>query len=115
MALCKKSKSILDEYFNYVRQVFKYDWRKDANTYLISSKYVSAFIRLLRYYLYDEGISLKDTKKELEALKSKVDKVTKPSNSETFPKKNLNIPSTKHGIKTIFEFLKDAKTFKPKK
>ncbi|MEX0996923.1 MAG: DGQHR domain-containing protein [Flavobacteriaceae bacterium] len=115
LELCRKSKSILDQYFNYVRQVFKYDWKKDTSTFLISSKYVSAFIRLLRYYLFDKGISLNDTKKELEALKKKIDKVTKPSNSESFPKGSLKIPSTKHGIKTIFEFLKDVKTFKPKK
>lgn len=114
LALCKKSKSILDQYFNYVKQVFKYDWKEDANTFLISSKYISAFIRLLRYYLYDKGISLSDTKKELEAIKKKIDKVSKPDRSETFPKGNLSIPSTKHGIKTIFEFLKDVKTFKPK-
>lgn len=114
LALCKKSKSILDQYFNYIKQVFKYDWKKDANTFLISSKYVSAFIRLLRYLLFDKGVSLNDTKKELEELKKKIDRVTTPKNSESFPKGNLKIPSTKHGIKTIFEFLKDVKTFKPK-
>lgn len=114
LVLCKKSKSILDQYFNYVKEVFKYDWIKDANTYLISSKYISAFIRLLRYYLYDKNFSLNDTKKELEVLKKKIDKITKPSKTESFPKGNLKIPSTKHGINTIFEFLKDVKTFKPK-
>lgn len=114
LALCKKTKSILEQYFNYVKQVFKFDWKKDANTFLISSKYISAFIRLLRYYLYDKGLSLADTKKEIEKLKRNIDAVTKPKNSESFPKGNLKIPSTKHGIKTIYEFLKDTNTFKPK-
>lgn len=114
LTLCKKTKSILEQYFNYVKQTFRYDWKKDASTFLISSKYISAFIRLLRYYLYDKGLTLDDTKNELEKLKKKIDIVTNPKNSESFPKGNLKIPSTKHGIKTIFEFLKDTKSFKPK-
>ncbi|WP_458628273.1 DGQHR domain-containing protein [Winogradskyella sp. PC D3.3] len=114
LALCKKSKNLLEQYFSYIKQVFKYDWSKDANTFLISSKYVSAFIRLLRYFLFDKGLSLIDTKNELISLKKKVDKITLPKKSESFIKGNLKIPSTKHGIKTIFEFLKDVNTFKPK-
>lgn len=111
LELCTKMKSILQEYFNYVKTVFKKDWEKDANTHLISSKYISAFIRFLRYKMFDENVSLSDMKKELEDLKKAVELISKPKLSPAFPKGNIKIPTTKHGINTIFEFLKDTKSF----
>lgn len=114
LSLCRQTRNILNEYFSHVKAVFKHDWKIDSNSFLISSKYISAFIRLLRYYLFDLKLSMAEIKIKLEELKKAIDKVTEPIDSESLPKGSLDIPSTKHGINTIFEFLKDTTTFKRK-
>lgn len=109
---CSKNRTFLEHYFSLVKKVFKNDWKENSNSFLISSKYISAFIRLLRYYLFEKKLKIEDIEKELIKIKKEIDKITNPSSSATFPKSSNSIPSTKHGINTIYSFLKDTKTFK---
>lgn len=107
-----KIKAILESYFSNIKTVFNKDWCEGTNSYLISSKYISTFIRILRYYLFEEGKTLADILQILRDKKITVDAIVNPTlNKPSFPKGNLLIPSTKHGIKTIFEFIKDTSTF----
>jgi DGQHR domain-containing protein len=111
--LNNKVKTIMEIYFSYVKSTFKNDWCEDTNSYLISSKYISAFIRILRYNLFEQGKTLTDMLLVLKNLKIEVDTVVIPTiKKPSFPKGNLLIPSTKHGINTIFEFLKTPKSYK---
>jgi DGQHR domain-containing protein len=112
-SLNTKIKSILETYFSNIQTVFKKDWCTGNNSYLISSKFISTFIRLLRYNLFEEGKSLSDMNQILRDLKTSVDTISNPStNNSSFPKGNIKIPTTKHGINTIFEFLKDTSSFR---
>lgn len=106
----RHSRVLLERYFGYVSKVFKFDWAQDSNSYLISAKYISAFIRYLRLKMF-EGETIATMEQVLKNLKTSVDSITCPNNSPSFPKGNLNIPSTKHGINTIYEFLKDVNSF----
>lgn len=109
--LYRKAVSIIEQYFNYVKGTFIEDWKPDANTNLISSKYFSALIRLLRYNLYNENKSIGDMNQVLIDLKFDVDSIVNPTSSPSFPKGNDKIPSTKHGINTIYEFFVDTDSF----
>jgi DGQHR domain-containing protein len=108
-----KIKTILEIYFSSIQTVFKKDWCAGSNSYLISSKFISSFIRLLRFNLFEKGKSLSDMTQILKDLKIAVNIITNPTaHKESFPKGNIKIPTTKHGINTIFEFLKDTNSFK---
>ena len=104
----KKCKSILEFYFNHVKATFPDDFKENSNSNLLSAKYISAFIRLLRYYLIDEGIELSKVPARLKLVKSRINKIAKPSTGEaSFARTTDSLPSTKYGIGTIFNFLKD--------
>jgi DGQHR domain-containing protein len=112
-SLCKKINSILETYFSNIQKIFKKDWCTDSKSHLISSKFISSFIRLLRYNMFEQSKSLKEMYQILGSLKTSVDIISNPTkNNASFPKGNIKIPTTKHGINTIFEFLKDTTSFK---
>lgn len=113
LELVNSGKAILERYFNYIASTFNLDWHYEAFSHIISSKYISAFIRLLRYKLFSEGLSVTDMQQVLLDLKEDVDAITQPNNSPSFPKNSDLIPSTKFGINTIFGFLNDPSSFTP--
>lgn len=103
----KKGKSILEFYFNKLSEAFPNDFKENSDSLLLSSKYISALIKLLRYFLIDKEKELSEIPSEIQRLKNSVNRIVSPSNEESsFPRGNTSIPSTKHGIKTIFDFLK---------
>jgi DGQHR domain-containing protein len=106
----KKGKDILEEYFFYIRSTFPNDWREDSTSNLLSAKYISALIRLLRDYMIDQDLSLSEIKTELESIRSKVNKVTIPSAGQpSFPRNDNSIPSTNYKLPIIYGFLKNPK------
>lgn len=109
--LVRAARIVLEQYFDKVIKIFKYDWADNASSYLISAKYIAAFIRFLRHKVFVEEIKLNQMENELKKLKSEIDIITKPNKSASFPKGLNIIPSTKHGINTIFSFLLDTNSF----
>jgi len=104
-------KALLERYFNQIAKVFDHDWTKNSTSYLISSKYISAFVRLLRHKMLKENVTIAGMEQVLKDMKTEVDKITSPKKSPSFPKGETAIPSTKHGINTIFEFLLDPESY----
>lgn len=103
----RKGKAVLEHYFNHIRNTFPNDWKDDSESNLLSSKYISALIRLLRYYLIDEGEDLSAIQSKLLGLKTAVNGITRPGAGQpSFPRENDLIPSTKFGLTTIYDFLK---------
>jgi hypothetical protein len=63
--------------------------------------------------MFEQSKSLNEMYQILGSLKTSVDIISNPTkNNASFPKGNIKIPTTKHGINTIFEFLKDTTSFK---
>jgi len=109
--LVRSGKAILERYFNWVREIFQFDWVENSSSHIISAKYISALIRFLRYKVFVEGLTIANMRLELEELKEAVDELTEPDESPSFPKENQLIPSTRHGIKTIFEFFLNPNSY----
>ena len=104
----KKGKEIIETYFNAIKSVFSEDWKINSNSLIHSSKYYSAFIRFLRFKLFDENKSITDMRTELETLKTAVDLITSPSSSPTFDPTSDILPAKNKGIGKMFDFLKDS-------
>lgn len=104
-------KQILEKYFKLVAQIFCDDWKLNADSYLISAKYISAFIRLLRYKAFTDGFTVAGMKQVLIEIKDEIDAITEPNNTPSLPRGITLIPTTSHGIKTIFDFLLDTSSF----
>lgn len=106
------TQNLLERYFGFVAKVFKEDWKINSKSYLISAKYISAFIRLLRFILFAKGGSIASTHQVLKDLKEEIDIITMPGlDSPSFPKECASIPSTSHGIGTIYKFFSDTSSF----
>ena len=101
-------KEIIETYFNAIKSVFSEDWKINSNSLIHSSKYYSAFIRFLRFKLFDENKSITDMRTELETLKTAVDLITSPSSSPTFDPTSDILPAKNKGIGKMFDFLKDS-------
>ncbi|WP_339792525.1 hypothetical protein [uncultured Imperialibacter sp.] len=104
--LCKQTLNTLDQYFSYVSSVFRFDWVSNAESHLLTATYFSAFIRLLRYLLYEEDVVVSNIRKELETLKTKIDEITLPSKSPSFHSLNKEIPHPNEGVEVAYQFLK---------
>ena len=110
----RKGKNILEQYFNHVQHVFSSDWCQNSESYILSAKYISAFIRLLAHYLIDEDVQTSELLSRLTDLKTYVDAITNPEDDQpSFPKGNENIPSTRFGISRIYDFLEDPENWTP--
>jgi hypothetical protein len=103
----KKGKEIIETYFNAIQSIFPEDWKPETTSLMQSSKYYSAFIRFLRFKLFDEGKSLPELRNELIQLKSRVDALTSQSSSPSFDGSSPNVPGKNKGIANLFEFLKN--------
>lgn len=106
----RNGKNILEQYFNYIKGIFPNDWKEDAETNLLSAKYITAFIRLLRGYMIDRGKNMLQVKVKLVTIKNKVNRLTRPrANQASFPKNDERIPSTRHGINKIYDFINNPR------
>lgn len=104
--LCHQTLVLVEGYFNHVSYVFNNDWTPNAETYLLTSSYISAFLRLLRYQLFELEIQVNDIRTQLELLRSKIDLITSPDQSPSFPINHLSLPNPSEGVDPIYDFLK---------
>ena len=98
---------LLERYFSHVKSVFSKDWVKDGETFLLTEPYILALIRLLRYRLFNRSETIEDIQGVLKDLKTKIDLITVPEDSPSFPETNLQIPDPERGYVTISNFLID--------
>jgi len=106
----REGKNILEQYFNHIKNTFPNDWKEDVESNLLSAKYITAFIRLLRYYMIDQGKTMSQVRKKLNTIKNKVKKLTRHhTNQASFPKNDERIPSTRYGINKIYDFLNNPR------
>lgn len=109
----KTGQNILLDFFDYVEDAFPEDWKNSADSYLLSSRYVAAFIRFLRYHLINKGDNLRNMPTALKDLKQKIETVEHTAGQLYFDKAKAKIATTRHSINKIFEFLKSPKKWKP--
>ena len=108
----KKAKEILEKYFHSIVTVFDNDWKENSESLFLSAKYISAVIRLLRNYLFDDEKSLDEIENYLSLIKNNIVKKINVAPNETILKSgNINIPPTKLGIATIYNFLKEPNSY----
>ncbi len=106
----RNGQAVLEQYFNHIKDAFPNDWEEDAESNLLSAKYITAFIRLLRNYMIDQSKSMVQVQRKLTTAKNKVNRLTRPrANQASFPKNDERIPSTRYGINKIYDFLNNPR------
>lgn len=106
----RNGQAILEQYFNHIKDTFPNDWKENAESNLLSAKYIAAFIRLLRDYMIDQDKNMLQVQTKLMTIKNKVNRLTRPlANQASFPKNDKRVPSTKHIVNTIYDFLKNPR------
>ncbi len=105
----KNAVALLERFFNSVKAIFNKDWIANGETLLLSESYFLAFIRYLRLLLFNEHIKVDDIKDVIIRLKLKIDSITEPNNSPSFPLKHPDLPSNEDDVSKIFEFLRNLK------
>lgn len=96
---------LLERYFGHVRSAFPKDWIKDAETFLLTEAYMLAFVRFLRYWLFDLSETIEGIQDVLQSLKQRVDHLTQPDDSPSFPRNSDQIPSPESGYELVSTFL----------
>lgn len=111
----EKGKAIVDNFFGYVKNVYREDWKENSDSNLLCAKYIAAMMRFLKYFLIERGNSLEEVKTKLENLKTNVRALcdAQPTD-ETFKtdfegdfKERKGIPNKKSSVKDIYEFFKN--------
>ncbi|QHT68702.1 DGQHR domain-containing protein [Rhodocytophaga rosea] len=109
---CNNAVILLERYFSYIKSTFENDWVINAESNLITEEYFIAFIRFLRFNLFNKGRSIDDLRNILLDLKNDVNTITFPNDSPSFPKVHNRIPSPTEGAKIIFDFFINLDSFK---
>ncbi len=111
----EKGKAIVDNFFGYVKYVYREDWKENSDSNILCAKYTAAMMRFLKYFLMERGKSVEEVKTKLEILKTNVRELcdAQPTD-ETFKtdfegdfKEGKGIPNKKSSVKDIYEFFKN--------
>jgi len=102
-----QGKGIIDTYFGLVKEVYSHDWAERTSSKVQSAKYYSAFIRFLRYHLFDQGGNHGTMRAALETQKANImaHLGEVQYDSELFAAENNAVPKRSSSIKDIFNFL----------
>jgi|GEM_PF-1236369 len=103
--LYKSTQIILERFYSSLKSVFSKDWEVNAETILISSAYFAAFLRFLRFYLFNLKKSLDDVRDVLLEKKTKLDSLVGIKNSTSFPPSCASLPKVNDGVELIFDFI----------
>lgn len=113
--LIEISTELLNRYFNRVKKVLSKDWRKGTESTIFRSKYMAAFILLLRDSI-NEGYTFTKIEDRLWTIianirsmsewKKSASEIDISQQDQIFHKKRKGIPTVRFSTKSIFEGLK---------